>query len=107
MFSPNGSLVAAGNYEGAIFVWNVSNKTLIKEISAAHSRSITGLAFSHDNRYLISSSTDGNLRVWSIENNYTQVSQIISSSSVTCVACSPNNIGVADSIGNVNLYQLK
>jgi WD40 repeat protein len=62
-FSPDSALLAAGNDQGQIRVWNVNNRTLLISFSA-HSAKIQGLDFSPNGALLASSSDDATIKLW-------------------------------------------
>ncbi len=64
-YSPNANLLAHGvpDKEGAIRVIDNSTGQVIKE-SALHSRKLTGLYFSKNGKFLISSSEDNTVAIW-------------------------------------------
>lgn len=65
IISPSGSLVAAGISDHSIQVWRVNTKTRIQALYG-HQEPITALAISPDDRYIISASEDGTMRVWGV-----------------------------------------
>ena len=60
--SHDGSAIAAGSSDGAVYVWRVprGNRVALR----GHRDTAYGLAFSADGRHLATSSFDGDLRVW-------------------------------------------
>lgn len=64
-FSPNGMLLAAGDRDRVVRVFEVESGQL-KHRLAGHSGSVTCLAFTPDGKRLVSSGTDGSLRVWDL-----------------------------------------
>lgn len=64
-FSPDGTILASGNRDGSIVLWDVANGDRLLTIDA-HLDMITYLAFSEDGTMLVSSSQDGTTKVWGI-----------------------------------------
>ena len=62
-FSRNGSLLAAGTYNGEVRVWDRQTYTLIQ--SMGHADPVTDLSFSLDGQFLASCGAD--LRVWDVQ----------------------------------------
>lgn len=64
-FSPDSSLIAVGNSpeEGDIALIQVSNGQLLRTLKG-HTDTVTGLDFSVDGNLLVTSSTDGTIRLW-------------------------------------------
>jgi WD40 repeat protein len=61
------AVIAAGNQEGILVVWDTATRQELAKIDHAHRGGITALAFLNNKRGLISSGKDGILRVWSKE----------------------------------------
>jgi len=60
--------IATGSICGNLHIWDLSTKRLTSSISQAHRQSILSLIQVNDNKKLISSSRDGDVKVWDIEN---------------------------------------
>ncbi len=63
VFNTDGSLLATGDEDGNIYLWQVKNGDLLHTWSA-HTDCITGLAFSPDGQALASASYDGIVSLW-------------------------------------------
>ena len=66
VFSPDGNLLAIGNINSSIQLWNIVTTELIASF-AGHTSNVSRLAFSPDGNTLASGSSDGTVRFWSIE----------------------------------------
>ncbi len=64
-FSPDGALLAVGQYEERILLLDSSTLEISRALYG-HKTSVTGLAFSSDGSYLASSSSDGTTRIWEV-----------------------------------------
>ncbi len=73
-FSPDSQLVAVGEYNGDVYIWQVATKRLQFKFQG-HSSWIWSLAFSPDGRILASASQDGTIRLWEIATG--QVSHVL------------------------------
>lgn len=62
-FSPDGSNVAAGTYDGPIQLWNVPGRQEIGSFKL-HRSIVRALAFSPDGHTLASQSYDSTVRLW-------------------------------------------
>ena len=65
-FSPDKNLLAAGNANGDIHVWDASTGKFIKVLEG-HSSVVRSIAFSSDGNLLASGSDDTTIRLWSIK----------------------------------------
>ena len=73
-FSPNGTIMAVGLYNGKILIYNFNSKDTIRTPSYAltgHSGRVNGFSFSNNGRMMVSCSSEreNNLFVWNINNN--------------------------------------
>jgi serine/threonine protein kinase/WD40 repeat protein len=64
-FSPDGSMLAAGQGDGVIRAWEVATGQKSLELKG-HEGRIREIAFSPDGRTIVSSSNDGRIRLWSV-----------------------------------------
>lgn len=64
-FSPDGRLLAVGERDLTISLWDTATGTKIDTLTG-HAREVTRLAFSPDGRTLVTCSTDGTARLWSV-----------------------------------------
>jgi WD40 repeat protein len=65
VFSGDGSLVAIPEYNLPVVVWNVTTRQFINRFSG-HNDQVTSMAFSPDNRLLLTGSSDKTARLWDI-----------------------------------------
>ncbi len=61
-FSPDGTVIATGCWDGTIQFWSVADRRLIRAATAKHHSTIWQLAWSPDGTML--ASCDGNVRLW-------------------------------------------
>ncbi|KAH7038726.1 WD40-repeat-containing domain protein [Linnemannia elongata] len=64
-YSPDGSMIALGEYDGDVEVIDTINWNR-KYLLSGHSRNTTSLAFSPDSRRLVSGGHDAELRLWDL-----------------------------------------
>lgn len=57
-------LLATGNVEGQIELWDLTSGEAIGQPVVAHADQITGLVFSQDGRFLYTSSVDNTIKIW-------------------------------------------
>jgi WD40 repeat protein len=62
-FSHSGDLLASGGWEGTVHVWRLPGGKSLGHWQA-HGDSVNGLAFSADDRYLVTAGYDGMLAAW-------------------------------------------
>lgn len=65
VFSPDGTLVAAGGLDSVVRVWEVSSGREIQKLSG-HALAINTVDFSPDGKMLVSGSEDGSSRIWDL-----------------------------------------
>jgi len=65
-FSPDGNILAIGNKNSSIQLWNFTTGELISTFTG-HTSSISSLAFSPDGNTLASGSSDGTIRFWNVK----------------------------------------
>jgi WD40 repeat protein/serine/threonine protein kinase len=67
VFSPDGTMLAAGLWGGGFALWDVNGKTITQRaVVPAHSGNVWSVSFSPDGKSLATASQDGTLRVWDI-----------------------------------------
>jgi WD40 repeat protein len=106
-FSPNGNILAAGDQDGNITLWDMKTYQKISAPLVGHSKQITSLVFSNDSKYLYSGSADKTIRFWDINipsNNGLLGTHL---DTVCCVTLSPNGkILASGSSDNIQLWDL-
>ena len=65
LLSPDGSLLATGQTNGTVQLWNTARGELVETLSG-HTSGILSLAFSSDGKRLASGSKDRTIRIWSL-----------------------------------------
>ncbi|MCE9528223.1 MAG: WD40 repeat domain-containing protein, partial [Planctomycetales bacterium] len=70
-FSDDGKFLATGGGDpsrsGELMIWDMSNLTLVKNITDAHSDTVFGVEFSRDGKYLLSGAADKFVKIFNIE----------------------------------------
>jgi WD40 repeat protein len=65
-YSPDGKLLATGDENGAVKLWDVRESKQVLEIEA-HAGIVSTILFSPDGRRLVSGSDDGAVKIWDVE----------------------------------------
>lgn len=68
-FSSDGKLLASGNRDGSILIWDVASHQLLGEPLAADKGAIYSVAFSPSGRTLASGGQEGTVRLWDVESH--------------------------------------
>lgn len=90
VYSSNGQFLAVGRTSGAIDVLNATDGTAITTLTG-HLGAVRSLAFSPDNRLLLSGSDDGTVRLWNTQSDENVGTlELSAEQAVTAVAFSPN-----------------
>jgi WD40 repeat protein len=73
-FSPQGSLLAAADHDGGVYLWNEASvltgaaRQPSVSLTVPDGEAVQAVAFSHDGKYLAAGDADGNTYVWSTGN---------------------------------------
>ncbi|ROL44243.1 Autophagy-related protein 16-2 [Anabarilius grahami] len=65
IFSPDGSFLAAGSADGAVYIWNVNTGNLEKRLPEMHSAPISAVAWSLSGEYVVSVDKSRRAVLWS------------------------------------------
>jgi WD40 repeat protein len=65
-----GDILASGGGDKVVNVWSLASGQLMAQL-VGHTSDVEAVTFTHDSRYVISSSEDKSLRIWSLNNRET------------------------------------
>ena len=101
-FSPDGSMLASGSYDGEITLWDVETQRDIFTFEAHPRQSGLTLAFSPDGNMLASGSYDGMIKLWDVATgtNIASIREEGLAPYINSVAFSPDGTILASGRGN-------
>ncbi|MFX0016040.1 MAG: hypothetical protein ACFFB2_13330 [Promethearchaeota archaeon] len=113
-FSSDGTMLASGGATSGgapeIRIWNVTNGLELGslEMTEGHSSPVTCLAFSSDNRFLVSGSEDGSLIIWDTTSSWSRIETRINwfEDNVNSIVFSPQE-NLLVTCGNDNFIKVK
>jgi WD40 repeat protein/cytochrome c-type biogenesis protein CcmH/NrfG len=65
-YRPNSNLLALGNKNGTILLWDPGSSHVVTNLSIGHSSELSDLAFSPDGTILVAADTSGTITLWDI-----------------------------------------
>ena len=92
-FSPNGRLLAAGDGEGMVKIWDVQRQESIAQL-AGDTNSVYAVAFSPDSRTLTTAGYHGKIKLWSVS-NWESLGTLENNGTVHTLDFSPDGRGLA------------
>jgi hypothetical protein len=107
-FSPDGKLVAAGELQGALQVWDAGSGELIHTVKA-HLLRVFSVAFSPDGKVLASAGEDGRVKLWDVRSGKERaVARPHGDEKVWCVAFLPDGKSLVSggSDGTVQVHDM-
>ena len=89
-FSPDGKILASGNYDNTVQFWSVNKGTELAVLKG-HMAGVICIAFNSDGKQLASGSVDNTIRLWWVERESEFGVLKGHESNVTCVTFSPDD----------------
>ena len=109
-FSPDGQILAAGDYKGGLQLWSKEGKLLdkIQDKFRGHAKAVWDVAFSPDGQTLASASADRTVKLWRVKGNKLELVKTIEGfrSEVLSVRFSPDGhfLATGSEEGSVKLW---
>ena len=104
-FSPDGRLLASGDHNGIVRIWNVQERRIVAQLEG-HSAAVGSLKFSPDSQTLVSGGNDDLINLWDVS-NWERLGTIPNNGAVYAVDFSPNREAFAASGWEVSLWSIK
>ena len=104
-FSPDGRLLASGDHNGIVRIWNVQRRRIIAQLEG-HSAAVGSVKFSPDNRTLVSGGNDELINLWDVL-KWQRLGTIPNNGAVYAVDFSPDEDALAASGWEVSLRSVK
>ncbi len=88
--NPDNRIVAAGDQQGKIYLWDAVSKSLINTFEG-HKEIVIALAFSHDGNFLASAGRDNTIIIWSTRQGVKVKTLDRHKGTITSIAFSPDS----------------
>jgi hypothetical protein len=108
-FSPDGQWLAAGNEDGTVRAWSMSNPpTREPKWTQRADGAVTAISFTADGRSVCTGTSKGTLKLWSIRDGRTLTSwQSEDKAGVTGITVAGSTFVTSSSAGNLTAWRLK
>jgi len=102
----DGSLLAAGSTEGQILIWDMSKAEDAPMVLVGHSSSVSSICFSEDSKTLVSTGSDGTIKLWNLTSENTETLSVQLPSAVHAIAFSSDGKKLASGChdGSIKLF---
>ena len=105
-FSPDGSLLATGLFDGTVKLWDVGTKEYIATLEG-HPDAVWSLSFSPDGSLLATGSSDSTVKLWNVQTKESIATLEGHRWEVTSVSFSPDGLLlVSESFGTIKLWDV-
>lgn len=103
-FHPSGRWLAAASLVETIYIWDVQEQRLIRELTG-HRDAVTCVAYSPDGRWLVSGSDNHLIRLWEAASGELAAEKVFETS-IKSLSFSPDSQHLFTGNGNTTCYQL-
>lgn len=101
-YSPDGTLIAAGNIDTIVRVWNAATGELVHKLTG-HTERVWSTGFSSDGKILATAGADAHVKLWNVADGSLRADLVGHTDTVTWLSFSPDGRTVASTGGDTTV----